>query len=306
MRGFFAAVLGMFGRTPTAGSVADGSLSLFDARKGRSAAEAKAAQAAWARHLGVNVVERNSVGMDMVLIPPGRFLMGAPSDEGNRGKDEGQVEVTLTNPLFVGRTEVTQGQWKSVMRTAPWSGQSHLREGNEYPAVYVRHEETQEFCRKLGEKAGKQYRLLSEAEWEYACRAGTTTHYCFGDGAERLAEYAWYDANTMEIGDAYAHEVGMKKPNAFGLCDMHGNVLERCGDFYADRLVGGANPQVVSGDWGWAIRGGSWNYGAPQCHSAFRGGCMPSDRFVYLGFRVASVIELSAVKVTAGTHVSIS
>ena len=152
------------------------------------------------------------------------------------------------------------------------------------------------FCQKLTKreqnsasrfklKAGEAYRLPTEAEWEYACRAGTKTAYSFGDDEKQLGQYAWFDGNTA--GEQYAHAVGLKKPNLWGLYDMHGNVWEWCSDWHGSGLSGGTDPAGPGGDSGRVNRGGSWWYYPGLCRSANRLNYVPSDRDHRLGFRVA-------------------
>ena len=182
----------------------------------------------------------NSIGMVLVPIPAGEFVMGSPKTESGRRNVEVQHPVTLTKPFLLGVHEVTQGQWQAVMGTTPWKGKQYVKEGDDYPATYVSWNDAVEFCRKLSEKEGLEYRLPTEAEWEYACRAGTTTAYSFGDDASELGEYAWYRENAWDAGQKYAHTVGQKKPNPWGLYDMHGNVWEWCEDRYGVYHAGAA------------------------------------------------------------------
>ncbi len=230
-----------------------------------TAVAAKASQEAWAKSLGKNVVEKNSIGMELVLIPPGEFLMGSPTTEADRSNDETQHRVRLTKPFWLGRTEVTQGQWQQVMGTTPWKGQSFVQEGADYAATYVSWEDAEEFCRKLSQRDGKTYRLPTEAEWEWSCRAGTTSRFSFGDSDGDLGRYAWFRVNAWDIGEKYAHRVGLKLANPFGLSDMHGNVREWCGDWYDAEFYGkvtgtavdpfSASPAVYR-----VLRGGSWGF----------------------------------------------
>jgi formylglycine-generating enzyme required for sulfatase activity len=195
--------------------------------------------------------------------------------------------VTLTKSFHLGRTEVTQGQWKAVMGTTPWKGKEFVKEGGDYPAVYMRWEDAVEFCRKLSEKEGVEYRLPTEAEWEYACRAGTTTMWSFGDDESQLGEYAWYDKNADDIGEEYAHVVGQKKRNPWGLYDIHGNVFEWCQDWVGEYPSGDVTDPVGPASGSFRVyRGGSWSYNARVCRSADRRVLTPFLRISDLGFRV--------------------
>ena len=169
----------------------------------------------------------NSIGVKMVLIQPGEFMMGS-------GKGDNTVpvhRVKLTNPFYMGITEITRAQWQSVMGTDPDGPK-----GTAHPVIQVSWHQCVAFCRRLTEREreegllpeGTIYSLPSEAEWEYACRAGSTTDYCFGDDPAQLDEYAWYGGNS----GGHTHPVAKKKPNAWGLYDMHGNVREWCMDRY--------------------------------------------------------------------------
>ena len=239
----------------------------------------------------------NTIGMELIEIPAGKFTMGSP-----RGENGPQVAVTLTKPFWIGKTEVTQGQWKKVMGTAPWEDMSNTKTGEFFAATYVNWDAATAFCqtltdleRKAGKlPAGESYRLPTEAQWEYACRAGTTTAFSFGEDESKLGEYAWFRGNAFHAGEKYAHKVGMKKPNPWGLYDMHGNVWEWCSDGYEiilPGLPGGADPvrsRFRLGD-SRVIRGGSWGYDLDCCWSACRTGTDPSAAFDArdVGFRVA-------------------
>jgi formylglycine-generating enzyme required for sulfatase activity len=178
----------------------------------------------------------NSVGMLLVPISAGDFQMGSPDSDSDAEDDEKpQHLVKITKPFYLGVYEVTQQQYQKVMGDRPWQGKSHLKEGGEglsrtyvkegpdYPAVWVTHDDAVEFFRKLSEQEDVEYRLPTEAEWESACRAGITTVFSFGDDASKLGQYAWYDENAWDIGEDYAHRVGQKQPKPWGLYDMHGN-----------------------------------------------------------------------------------
>ena len=205
----------------------------------------------------------NSIGMKLKLIRAGEFLMGSPDNETGRDSDETQNRVQLTTSYYLGVTEVTQGQWFAMMQTKPWEGQEDVKEGDAYPATCVSWDDAVEYSVKLSAAEGKTYRLPTEAEWEYACRGGKSTAYSFGLDATRLKDYAWLDANAWNIGERYAHEVGTKQSNPFGLHDMHGNVWEWCSDWEADYdssfAVDPSGPLTGSGRVG---RGGGWGDGA--------------------------------------------
>ncbi|MFM9966258.1 MAG: SUMF1/EgtB/PvdO family nonheme iron enzyme [Planctomycetaceae bacterium] len=241
--------------------------------------------------------------------PPGRFTMGSLKSETDRSDDEDQVDVTLSQGYWLGQTEVTQGLWTSVMgqNSKPWiehGDKQYYREGPNYPAVYVSHgvmadgtiekNSATEFCRKLTSReraAGRltlseEYRLPREAEWEYACRAGTKTRYSFGDDPGRLGDCAWSDKNTWDIGEKYAHTVGTKLSNTWSLHDMHGNVWEWCADWYEKELPGGVDPLVSSGASLRVLRGGGWFSTPRTARSAYRNGDSPDNRDYILGFRV--------------------
>ena len=228
--------------------------------------------------------------MEFISIPAGSFTMG----EKDRGDDENQVPVTITRAFELGKTVVTQKQWTEVMGTDPWNWENDKETGDNYPAVYVSWDDASLFCehltsyeREAGRLSEKQtYRLSTEAEWEYACRAGATTAYSFGDAESSLKKYDWYDKNSRNK----LHEVAMKKPNPWGLFDMHGNVSEWCEDWHDDSLSGGDDPKGPSAGDFRVFRGGSWNFDASNCRSAFRGGCYPSRRLKDLGFRIVRVL----------------
>jgi sulfatase modifying factor 1 len=257
------------------------------------AAQAKAAQELWAKSVGKSSpVENNSIGMELVLIPPGKFLMGSPASEKNRRDDEQQVEVTLTRAYYLGKTEVTQSQWRAVMGTTPWKGRDFVRDGDNYPATYVSWDDAKTFCWKLSEKEKEVYRLPTEAEWEYACRAGSVARFNSGDDDSRLGESAWYAKTLGKIDEEYAHEVGRLEGNPFGLFDMHGNVREWCKDVYVNKLPGGTDPLVYTGGTSRVFRGGGWATIAAFCRTASRDKYLPSYRDFTVGFRVARSLTM--------------
>jgi serine/threonine protein kinase/formylglycine-generating enzyme required for sulfatase activity len=240
--------------------------------------EAKAHQEAWAKHLNTPVEFTNSAGMTFRLIPPGRFVMGSPDAEpGRNAEREGPPHpVAVDAPFHLGVFEVTQGQYQAIAGEDP----KRPRPTKDHPVSSVSLEEAVEFCRLLSEtadekKAGRVYRLPTEAEWEYACRAGTTTAYSFGDNPAKLDEYAW--TKTTATGP---RSVGRLKANPWGLFDLHGNVFEMCGD-RRDYVAGKSEspPPVIA-------RGGSWQKTAADARSAYRGLNLVKSRYADVGFRV--------------------
>ncbi|MEZ6066504.1 MAG: formylglycine-generating enzyme family protein [Planctomycetaceae bacterium] len=239
--------------------------------------------------------------MKFCWCPQGVSRWGSPASEADRFDNEEQVSVTLSRGFWLGQTEVTQGLWQSVMGTTPWSGGSYVKEGTAYPATYVNWDDATEFCRKLTarERAagrlpiGWSYQLPTEAQWEYACRAGTQTAYSFGADASRLSDHGWWDGlvggGRHATREPDAHQVGTKQANAWGLLDMHGNVWEWCQDVYGAKLKlsGGRDPPVSSGGSNRVLRGGCWVDTAWSCRSAYRGRNVPSYRDGGLGFRCA-------------------
>jgi formylglycine-generating enzyme required for sulfatase activity len=221
--------------------------------------------------------------------------IGEPAPEPRKRTAITPVKVFVTKGYWLGKFEVTQSEWKQVMATEPWQGKECTKEGDDFPATCVTWGEAIEFCRKLTEleqKAGRvpggwEYTLPTEAQWERACRAGTKTNFSFGDEESKLGEYAWFSDNAARAGEEYAHRVGQKKPNPWGLHDMHGDVREWCRDWYGVKLPGGREPEVTKGGALRVIRGGSWSNVARGCRSAERFWYDPSNQYVLLGFRVA-------------------
>jgi formylglycine-generating enzyme required for sulfatase activity len=223
----------------------------------------------------------NSIDMEFVYIEPGTFVMGSPSNEKDRDVDEKQHEVTLTKGFYMGVTEVTQGQWIEIMRNNP----SYFKFcGDDCPVEFVSWNEVQEFIKQLNKKEGAdKYRLPTEAEWEYACRAGSTSRFSFGDSDSRLGEYAWFKSNS----DHTPHPVGKKNPNDWGLYDMHGNVGEWCEDWYGDYPSGSmTDPEGPSSGSFRVYRGGSWRSDASICRSARHDSRAQSSKDIVLGFRL--------------------
>ena len=227
-------------------------------------------------------------------IEPGVFQMGSPSSEEGRLDDEGPVhEVEISEGFWFGKYEVTQEQWEAVMGTTPWSRKDYVVSDPSHPAVYISWHNVQAFIHLLNEAAGDSlYRLPSEAEWEYACRAGSTTRWSFGDDESQLTHYAWYHDNAWYVGEEYAHAVGQKKPNAWGLYDMHGNVWEWVQDWY-DGAYYNSSPRVdppgPSSGSRRVGRGGDFIGYAQAARSAFRGNLSPDGRYAGLGVRLLRI-----------------
>ena len=228
----------------------------------------------------------NSIGMEFVLIPAGEFDMGSPSGEKGRRDYEGPVhKVKIPDGFYLGKYEVTQKQWVEIMETDP----SNFK-GDDRPVEEVSWDDVQVFIRILNEKEGtNKYRLPSEAEWEYAERAGTTTWYSFGNDSSKLGEYAWYSGNS----GSKTHPVGQKKPNPWGLYDMHGNVWEWTQDWFHIDYDGAPTDGSAweRGGGSYRIgRGGAWLYSAEGCRSASRYAGAPNYSDSVLGFRLLRVL----------------
>jgi uncharacterized protein (TIGR02996 family) len=221
------------------------------------------------------------VEMRFSFLPPGSFLMGSPPDEG-RSAHELQHRVTLSQGFFLGVHQVTQAQWQAVMRRKP----SRFK-GDNRPVENVSWNDCQEFCKKLSQRDGKRYRLPTEAEWEYACRAGTTTPYCSGTGLEALRKVGWCGYAGKYGSAKEMKPVGQLQPNAWGLVDMHGNVWEWCQDWYGPYSHEDNKDQqgADSGD-SRVLRGGSWCSNAVYCRAASRGRSEPAFRNGEFGLRV--------------------
>ncbi|MDQ1252616.1 MAG: hypothetical protein QG646_1738 [Euryarchaeota archaeon] len=223
-----------------------------------------------------------STGMKFVLIPAGKFTMGSPLEEQGRYDDEGPAhQVTIKNSFYMGKYPVTQKEWKEVMENNPSNFKGTYR-----PVECVSWEDVQEFVKKLNEKESTdKYRLPSEAEWEYSCRAGTQTRYSFGDDKSKLNEYAWYGNNS----GSETHPVGYKKPNSWGLYDMHGNVWEWVQDKWHNNYNGSTfdgGAWEDGNDSGRVDRGGSWYGDTRNCRSANRRRSHLGYRGNILGFRL--------------------
>ncbi|MBR6471608.1 MAG: formylglycine-generating enzyme family protein [Victivallales bacterium] len=243
----------------------------------------KAAKKPPAASNDLTVTLPGKVKLEMKKILAGSFLMGSPEWEDGRVPWETQHRVTLTRDYWLGTYEVTQAQWKAVMGNNP----SHFQ-GDDLPVESVSWSDAKEFCERLNKNSsikrpkGYRFDLPTEAQWEYACRAGTTGAY-----HGNLDDVAWYDENS---GDQ-THPVGRQQPNAWGLYDMHGNVWEWCRDWYGEGSYAGdaTDPTGVLSGSDRVLRGGGWLNYAQRCRSAFRFDFSPGYRFYYLGFRLALV-----------------
>lgn len=245
-------------------------------------AKAKAVQKDIAKKLQKEVEEKTDLGkgisLEMVLIPAGKFMMGSPESEKGHKNEEKLHEVILTKPFYMGKYEVTQEQWEAVM-----GGNPSKIKGGKFPVTNVSWEDCQEFVKKLNLKTNEGYRLPTEAEWEYACRAGTSTAYFFGDNITKAdANVDW--GTTIKV-------VGGYKPNAFGLYDMHGNAWEWCEDWKVDYPAKAvADPKGPATGKSRLLRGGSFYDGASWARSSFRGEYAPNDSFFNDGFRLARTV----------------
>ncbi len=230
----------------------------------------------------------NSIGQKFVLIPAGNFMMGSPPSEADRRANERQHSVTISRAFYMQTTEVTQGQWRAVMGSNP----SFSSCGDNCPVEQVSWDDAQEFIRRLNQKEGTdKYRLPTEAEWEYACRAGSTTAWCFGDDERQLGEYAWYKDNYKDNHVERMHPVASRRPNVWGLYDMHGNVGEWCQDFYGDYTSGSVtNPSGPSSGKMRVARGGCLACKPADLRSARREKGPPDTRSNIVGFRVSRVL----------------
>ncbi len=261
------------------------------------ATQARAHQELWANFLDTKTFTTNSIGMKLALIPPGSFLMGSPDNESFRGNIEGPIcEVRITRPYAMGVYPVTVGQFKDfvkeqgyrteaessglgalVLHGEKWEMDANANWRNpgfeqldNHPVVCVTWNDAKAFCEWLSKKEQKKYTLPTEAQWEYACRAGTQTRFFFGDDEQELFNFVWYEANSQRK----THPVGEKKPNAWGLSDMHGNVWQWAADWHSGSYYSTAqrdNPPGPNAGVYRVVRGGDWICGPEQLRSAYRG-----------------------------------
>jgi formylglycine-generating enzyme required for sulfatase activity len=251
------------------------------------------------KHEETTIMLPGDVPLVLVRIPAGQFMMGSEPEERHFGCEGPQHEVTISRDFYLGRYEVTQRQWIAVMNTTPWSGRWGVLDHLDSPAVYITWNETQQFIAVLNvylrNSASESLlvRLPTEAEWEYACRAGTTTAFYWGPGLNHnsAGKYTWYEGSAELTGEWYAHVVGLKLPNAFGLYDISGNVWEWCQDWYGpypkEPMVDPIGPD--SGSYR-VLRGGSWL--RSDCwfcgRSSQRNYYHPHYRSLTYGFRLAA------------------
>ena len=225
---------------------------------------------------------KNSIGMEFILIPAGSFTMGTSRNFKNAEVDQlPRHKVTITEPFYLGKYEVTQEQWVAVMGTNP----SHFK-GARRPVENVSWYDVKQFIKKLNEmEKTEKYRLPTEAEWEYAARAGGKRSYCFGDNLGDLDLCMWFYTNS----NAKTHDVGELKPSIWGFYDMHGNVWEWCSDWYGFDYYSKSPEKDPQGPGGGTLkieRGGGWDSLPYACRSAYRNGLFPHQKNSALGFRV--------------------
>ncbi len=238
-----------------------------------------ASQAEWADAIERKVVETNTLGMKLILIPPGRFRRGR------------RTQITISRPYYIGKFEVTQSEWESVMGPTEWRVAATAK-GPNFPAASIRWSEAEEFCEKLTmreQQTGRlpqdwTYALPTEVQWEFACRAGTSTRYSFGDDEALLGKYGWVAHNS----ENHPHEVGQKLPNAFGLHDMHGNTWEWCRNFFSKRRQNSREAVVAKESIAQVKRGGYFAGPVSYCGSGYRSLFATASSSTTLGFRVVA------------------
>lgn len=254
-----------------------------------TAAEAQAKQVAEATRLRVPVTLTDGLGIKFSLIPRGEFTMGSARSEQGRQPAEVQHHVTLARSFYMATTEVTQAQWLQLMESNP-----SFVEGSDHPVETITWNDAIEFCRRLSEKEGARYRLPTEAEWEYACRAGTTTAYHTGDSLS--TEQANYNGELDDPEGGLNRDettpVGSFAANAWGLFDMHGNVWEWCSDWHGEYdTVNTTDPRGPEQGTTRVVRGGCWVNAAKVCRSATRGDTEPMSWNFHFGMRVVRELD---------------
>jgi formylglycine-generating enzyme required for sulfatase activity len=239
------------------------------------------------------------VPLEMLWIPAGAFAMGSPDYEQDRSANEGpRHDVTFVSGFWMAKYELTKRQWLAVMGTLPWAGQPFIQVYPESPAVYVSWNDAQDFVGAINVLTDKNFRLPAEAEWEYACRAGETARFYYGDDPSYayLGNHAWWDGNANSAGQQYAHVVGLKEPNAWGLYDMAGNVWELCEDDWHGNYTG-----APAYGYAWVdeprgpnrvARGGSWVIQGAAARSATRSSNTLDYAHSSIGFRLVSQVPI--------------
>jgi formylglycine-generating enzyme required for sulfatase activity len=225
-------------------------------------------------------IDVGGIALTLVEIPAGEFLMGSPAGKGME-HEHPRHKTSITRPFYLGRYEVTQAQWTKVMGDNP----SYFK-GSDLPVESVSWNDVQKFIAKLNTMTGEEFRLPTEAEWEYACRAGSNAQYYFGDNEDKLDEYAWYTDNS----EGRTHPAGKKKPNSFGLHDMLGNVWEWCADWYSKTYYDISpkdEPRGPASGKHRILRGGAWHYSAIGLRPANRYYQSPEYEYADTGFRIA-------------------
>ncbi|MDA1016552.1 MAG: formylglycine-generating enzyme family protein, partial [Planctomycetota bacterium] len=235
----------------------------------------------------------DSIGMQLVLIPAGEFEMGAgPANQNSFHDERPRHKVRISRPFYLGQLEVTQAEWKKMMVTNP--SPTHI---DDRPVSGVTWDDAAEFCRRLSMKEGHEYRLPTEAEWEYACRAGNQTVWSFGNSSQSISDFAWCNENASG-----PRECGGKYPNDFGVYDMHGNVSEWCRDWYdvyvksLDQTVDPTGPTSTQSNKR-VNRGGDYGSTANQCRCSYRDADPPTAENPHIGFRVVRVLPASEIEI---------
>ena len=248
-------------------------------------------------------IRHKDTGLEMVYVAPGEFMMGSPLSEKDRADDQIQHKVKLTKGFYIGKYEVTQGQWDKIMGRNPNVDPPVDPKCKNFPVKQISWNECKTFCEKLGETSssasaqgglrrddGNRFRLPSEAEWEFAARGGNKSKGFIYSGSNNLDEVAWYSSNS----ETKMHEVGQKKANELGIFDMSGNVWEWCSDFYGEYPSENVtDPAGVPPGYDHVTRGGSWYTKDWRCRIAVRNIIMMVDRWYALGFRLAMDIPIS-------------
>ncbi len=246
-----------------------------------------------------------NVTVELAHLSAGSFPMGAAASEYQSHPDDEcpQHTVTFSHAVWIGKNEVTKAQWQAVMHTTPWADHTSVLDAPNSPAVFVTWEDTQAFIAALNTLTGDTFRLPTEAEWEYACRAGTTSRFYWGNDTDStsLGDFAWWSGNTYSLSEFYGHVVGTKHENPWGLYDMSGNVLEWCQDWYAfgnypsAPITDPTGPSEMTYGQARVVRGGWWNSFGEQCRSAARDSMYYKDSDSGTGFRIARTSYMAAV-----------